>query len=317
MLDAARKQGLTFLTDQDARPAGGAHPETHLWDSGANAVDELKRFLGVRSAALARFGENNVRSGAPLALLEDVLVPLYLSHRYQMEAAVKSVAGLRYSYALRGDGQTPTQIVAAAEQRRALEAVLVTIQPETLTLPESVIKLIPPRPAGFDRTRELFRHRTGLTFDPVAAAESAADMTVELIVNPQRAARLVEYHARDAGMPGLGEVLERLFTVTWKAPEKPGLAAEVQHAVQYVALRRAMNLAVDEEAPGQVRAVALSEINKLKTWLAAHPGGANVAFGLAEIAAFEKDPKQMRLPKAPEPPPGMPIGMAGLSCDWE
>lgn len=317
IIDAARQRGLTFLTDQDARPAGGAHPETHLWDSGTNAVDELNRWMGVRAAALARYGENNVRTGAPLALLEDVLVPLYLSHRYQVEAAVKSVAGLRYSYALRGDGQTPTQIVAPAEQRRALEAVLATIRPEVLTLPESLIRLIPPRPAGFERTRELFRHRTGLTFDPVTAAESAANMTIDLIVNPQRAARLVEYHARDAAMPGLGEVLDRLFAVTWKAPEKTGLAGEVLHAVQYVALRNVMNLAVDEDASGQVRAVALLEINRLKAWLAARPGSTNVAYGLSEIAAFEKDPKQMRLPKAPEPPPGMPIGMAGLSCDWE
>ncbi len=142
-------------------------------------------------------------------------------------------------------------------------------------------------------------------------------MTIDLVVNPQRAARLVEYHARDAAMPGLSEVLDRLFAVTWRAPEKPGLAGEVQHAVQYVALRNVMNLAVDDEASGQVRAVTLLEIRKLKNWLSARPGSANAAFGLSEIAAFEKDPKQMRLPKAPEPPPGMPIGMAALSCDWE
>lgn len=316
IIDAARKRGLTFLTDQDARPAGSAHPTTHLWDSGANAVDELNRWMTVRAAALARFGENNIRTGAPMATLEDVLVPLYLSHRYQVEAVVKSVGGLRYAYALRGDGQVPAVFVPAAEQRRALDAVLATLKPEALTLPETVLKLIPPRPAGYNPTRELFRHRTGMTFDPVAAAESAADMTISLIVNPQRASRLVEYHAREAALPGLEEVLGRLMDATWKVPVRPGLAGEVEHAVQYAALRNVMGLAVDDDASGQARAIALMEINKLKVYLAARPAAANVAFGLAEIAAFEKDPKQMSLPKAKDAPPGMPIGMLDEEDGW-
>src|SRR2546427_13227588 len=129
LLDAYGR-GLRYLTDQDARPAGSSSSLAHLWDSGANAVDELSRIMQVRGTALKRFGEDNIREGAPLATLEDVLVPLYMLHRYQVEAASKLVGGMDYTFALRGDGQTPTQIVAPAEQRRALAAVLATLKPD-------------------------------------------------------------------------------------------------------------------------------------------------------------------------------------------
>jgi hypothetical protein len=114
--------GLRYLTDQDARPASSSSSVAHLWDSGANAVDELNRLMQVRAAALRRFGEKNIREGAPLATIEDVLVPIYMLHRYQVEAASKLIGGMDYTFALRGDGQMATQIVAAAEQRRALAA---------------------------------------------------------------------------------------------------------------------------------------------------------------------------------------------------
>src|SRR5438477_30819 len=160
LLDAYGR-GLRYLTDQDARPAGSSSSAAHLWDSGANAVDELNRIMQVRGAALKRFGENNIREGAALATLEDVLVPLYMLHRYQVEAASKLVGGMDYTFALRGDGQMPTQIVAPAEQRRALAAVLATLKPDVLALPEPLLKMIPPRPPDYERGREHFKiHRS-------------------------------------------------------------------------------------------------------------------------------------------------------------
>ncbi|HKP75186.1 MAG TPA: zinc-dependent metalloprotease, partial [Longimicrobiaceae bacterium] len=99
----ARGRGLVFLTDQDARPTGSAHPQTHLWDNGTDAAAELARMMRVRRAALSRFGENVIRTGMPLATMEEALVPLYLHHRYQAEAATKLIGGQSYAYALRGD----------------------------------------------------------------------------------------------------------------------------------------------------------------------------------------------------------------------
>src|SRR5205809_7026305 len=71
------KAGLTFLSDQDGRPIGGAHPYTHLWDNGKEPAEELNRVLEVRAVALRNFGENNIKPGAPMAMLEEVLVPMY------------------------------------------------------------------------------------------------------------------------------------------------------------------------------------------------------------------------------------------------
>src|SRR5436853_7059465 len=124
ILKAAFARGLRFLTDQDARPAGSSSSLAHLWDSGTNAVDELRRLLEVRVAALKRFGENNIREGAPMATLEDVLVPLYLMHRYQVEAASKVVGGMDYTFGLRGEGERRRQVVGPAGQRRGLAVVL-------------------------------------------------------------------------------------------------------------------------------------------------------------------------------------------------
>src|ERR1700722_13766695 len=205
LLDAFGR-GLRYLTDQDARPAGSSSSVAHLWDSGSNAVDELNRIMQVRAAALRRFGENNVREGAPLATIEDVLVPIYMYHRYQVEAASKLVGGMDYTFALRGDGEVPTKIVAPAEQRRALAAVLATLKPEALAIPESLLKIIPPRPPEYPRNREDFKIHTSPAFDALAPAESAAQHTLQFLFNPERAARLVEFHARDSANPGLDEV---------------------------------------------------------------------------------------------------------------
>src|SRR5712675_661018 len=263
LLDAYGR-GLRYLTDQDARPAGSSSSVAHLWDSGANAVDELNRLMQVRAGALKRFGENNIREGAPLATVEDVLVPLYMLHRYQVEAASKLVGGMDYTFALRGDGQTPTQIVGAAEQRRALSAVVATLKPEALELPEALLKMIPPRPPEYDRGREHFKIRTYPAFDALAPAEAAAQHTLQFLFNPERAERLVEFHARDKANPSLEEVLDAVLAATWKAPQGSGYAAEINKVVDDVALYDLMALAANERASGEVRATATHQLHTLK-----------------------------------------------------
>ena len=300
LMDAAHR-GIIFITDADSRPPGSAHPKSHLWDNGPNAVEELNRLLKIRAIALSHFGENNIQIGAPMATLDEVLVPLYFLHRYQTEAASKSLGGLDYTYALRGDGQLTTQIVAPNEQRRALAALLQTIDPATLTISERILKLIPPRPPGYPRTAETFPAHTGLTFDPLAGAEAAADLTVSLILNPQRAARLVQYHAENPANPGLDEVIQTLVTATWHAKPRSGLEGEVAKTVNYVVLTRLVALATDESAPPQVRSIATSAVERLKQ-------STMDAFALNLIGNFERNPKQVELPKLAEPPPGQPIG---------
>jgi hypothetical protein len=314
-------RGLRYLTDQDARPAGSSSSVAHLWDSGANAVDELNRLMQVRAAALKRFGENNIREGAPLATLEDVLVPVYMLHRYQVEAASKLVGGMNYTFALRGDGQTPTQIVAPAEQRGALAAVIATLKPEVLALPESLLRIIPPRPPDYERGREHFKTHTSPAFDALAPAEAAAQHTLRFLFNPERAARLVEFHARNAESPGLEEVLEAIVAATWKTPHGDGLRGQIANAVDMVVLYDLMALAANDRASDQVRAIARLKLYELDRWLDAQMVSrqpilepAHVAFASRQIAQFQKDPKKMDLTPPAEPPDGPPIG---TDDDWD
>ena len=222
ILADAREQGITYLTDQDARPPGSASPVAHLWDNGKNAVDELNVVMQVRAKALEQFSADNIVPGTPMALLEDTLVPVYLYHRYQVEAATKEIGGQAYTYALRGDGQTPTASIPPGEQRRALTAVLSTISPEVLAIPDRIQKLIPPHPAGYPRTRESFSSHTGLTFDPIGAAQTAAEHTLSLLLDPERAARLAMATAQDPQQLGLAEMFDQLWAVTWKGAARAG-----------------------------------------------------------------------------------------------
>ena len=317
-LSDAFARGLMYLTDQDARGASSSSAVAHLWDNGTNAIDELGNVMKVRAAALRRFGENNIREGAPLATIEDVLVPIYMYHRYQVEAATKVIGGQDYTFSLRGKGDRNPQIVAPEEQRRALAAVLETIKPDALVVPAALLRLIPPRPAGYPRTREDFRIRTQPVFDALAPAEAVADHVSGFLFNQERAARLVQFHARDPRNPGLAEVIDKILAATWKAPVAGGYAGEIQRTVNVVILADLMALAANERASNQVRAITSLKIEQLKTWLASQgrlPVDENrrafLFYSLDQIKRFQDDPKKMNLTPAQTPPDGQPIGM-----DW-
>jgi len=328
ILNSAFARGLMFLTDQDARPASASSSVAHLWDNGKDVVAELGNVMKVRAAALRRFGENNIREGAPMATIEDVLVPIYMYHRYQVEAAAKVVGGQDYTFSLKGKGDRNPQIVAPEEQRRALNAVLETIKPDALLLPESLLRLIPPRPSGYGRTREDFRIRTQPTFDALAPAEAIADHVSNFLLNPERAARLVQFHARDPRNPGLIEVIDKILASTWKAPVAAGYAGEIQHVVDMVILGDLMALAASERAPNQVRAIAELKLENLKTWIGTQRTltvddnqRAFLFYASEQIKRFQDDPKKMNLTRPQDPPDGQPIGMdwwgrAEWGCDW-
>jgi hypothetical protein len=313
ILTRARARGITFLTDQDARPAGSLHPSAHLWDNGSAPAAELARVMAVRRKALERFGERAIRAGMPLATMEEALVPLYLHHRYQTEAAAKLVGGAWYSYALRGDGQEPTRPVPAADQEAALAALLRTLEPAELALPRALLARIPPRPFTYDATRELFGRNTGLAFDAVSPAVAAADLTVSLLLDGERAARLVEQHALDPTLPSLDGMLARLADAVFAPAPANGYLAEIQRAEQRVLAERLMRLAETAEMH-QVRAVATARLEALKTQLATTPSGdeaarAHTRLLVADIGRFLDRPytAQQRIP-LPAAPPGQPIG---------
>jgi hypothetical protein len=317
ILLSAQKRGLVFMSDADARPIGSAQPHAHLWDNGTDPATELDRMLRVRAAAMQRFGVDCIREGTPLARLEDALVPLYLFHRYQTVAAVKEIAGLDYRYNVRGDGQMLPQIVDPADQRHALASVLKTLSPATLTLPQPLLQLLPPRSPGLPHTMEDFPSRTGGTFDPIAAADSAADLTLGLLFNPQRDNRLVQYHAQDAAEPSLQHVIEAALASTKVPAGASGLEMEVKHAVDNQIVEALLRLAADKGDSAETKAIARHELMEFSAKLKAKPiqdAGKDVedraldAMEVERIDAFFRDPAKF-VPAKPVPaPPGMPIG---------
>jgi hypothetical protein len=266
----------------------------------------------VRAAALARFGPDVIREGEPLAQMEDTLVPLYLFHRYQTEAASKEIGGLDYRYNVLGDGQMLPVVVSPADQRHALASVLKTLSPATLTLPESLLKILPPRPPGLRRTQESFPTDTGLTFDPIATAQSAADLTLALVFNPERADRLVQYHARDNAEPSLEDVIAATLASTQLPDGATGLAVQVKHAVDDRILEALLGLGANPEASAETQAIVRQSVVALRSKLASASGDdedrAAAALETARIDQFLRDPEKF-VPAKPIPaPPGMPIG---------
>ncbi len=259
----AAKKGLTFISDRDARDPGGMHPAAHLWDEGKDAVSGLRNVMKVREKALAQFGENNIRKGTPMAFLEDVLVPIYLYHRYQVEAVTKLVGGMDYSYALKGEGQLVTKPLSKQDQLQALNAVADCIDPRFLALPQRIIQLIPPRPDNYEYTRELFSRRTSPAFDALAAAESAADLPLSLLFYPARLNRMVENQALYNGL-GIDEMMSVLINKTWKASRAIGLPGLILQQNEQLLLTYLLQLSVSEELSFAARAAIFKTIDDIE-----------------------------------------------------
>lgn len=312
--DAAAK-GLTFISDRDARDPGGLHPNAHLWDNGKDPVTGLEDLLKVRAKALSQFGENNIRTGTSLAQLEDVLVPVYLMHRYQLEAVTKVVGGLYYSYAVRGDGQVITRSITREEQLRALVAAANCMDPQLLALPDNIIRLIPPRPAGIEYTPELFSHRTGLGFDPLGAAEAATDLALSFLFNTDRLNRMAQYQAENGGL-GITEMIDTLLGRTWKSPRLQGLPELVRQQNGQMLLTYLLAVSVDEKASFATKARIRNVLDELKPALEELRSGSkdkdnsgNISLALERL----KDPSKAKVAAHPVLiPPGAPIG-----CDEE
>jgi hypothetical protein len=326
ILRESSSRGMIYLTDEDARPPGAAQPLANLWDNGSDPVAGLEQALAVRRIALARFGEGNVAPGWPLAVLQEVLAPVYFHHRYQLEAAIKVIGGLDYSYAMRGEGPQEARPLAAAWQRRALATVLGALSPETFDLPEKVVRLILPRPPGHPPNVELFAGGEAPAFDPLAAAAAAADMVVAGLVQRERAARLVDFHRRDPSLPSFEEVLQALIDSAFGPPAGGPRAdaagerlAELRRVGQWVVVRRLLDLAGDPAASPGVRARVEARLTELRRSLERRGRGAAAAerahrdMLVREIALYfdRRFTETARPGEPPPPPPGQPIGEVG------
>jgi hypothetical protein len=315
------QKGLLFLSDQDARPASASDPRTSLWDDASTAEEFLRHQLGVRRVAMQRFGLRNIREGEPVATLQERFVPVYFMHRFAIASVAKAVGGMEYNYAVRGDNQQATRAVPARQQRAALSQLTALLAPEQLAIPDTVVTLLGPRPFGYQGSVELFGSQTAPAFDELGAARTLAQMVVDAVLQPQRAARLVQLSARGAGQLTLGETIDSVFAATWRRP----VPASAKHAALQRVTQRAvtdglLRLAADSSAAPDVRAMATLKLRDLRTDAARRARGAARDDARAHWLAVETDivrwfedgtlpPSRAVLPA----PPGDPFGTGE---DW-
>ena len=315
ILDDAWAADLRYFTNQDT----DIHPRVEQWSNGTNQGDELTRLMKVRRAALNRLGEHTIRPGMPTVLIEEPLVPIFMYHRYAVEASASAIGGQDFVYAMRGDGRTPMEWVSGEAQRKTIDALTATLKPSELTIPKRILDLIPPRPPGYGMHRELFPRTTGEGFDPVNPGAIAADVTIGFVLQPDRAARMVAQYAVDQSLPGLGEVIDKLTRATFDAATSGTYEAEVRRATERVLVDRVMWLA--SAAPNaQVRAIASLKLQRLAARLRAEVGRAESDLAqhtlmAADIKRFLERPvaeaqTQRWMPASPAPP-GAPIGDEG------
>lgn len=317
------RKGLVFLTDQDARPDGSVHPQTHLWDNGSDPVGELSRVVEIRKVALANFNESKIPAGTPMANLEEVLVPMYMFHRFQTQAAAKVLGGAYYTFAVKGDPQVIYQPANAEEQIRSLDVLMKTLRPEFLAVPPKVLTLIPPRAFRYGaNAREVFKRHTGLSFDPLGPVEASAQLTLSLILNPERASRLSGQQVYNTALISFSEVLDRLTSALWKdkAVYSNSYHGQIRRVVAMMYLSELIKLNQNSNTSVEVKAntmYAIEEIKRLSTLnLFASKGFGSQTLLL--IKRFEENPGTFAPDNFFIAPDGQPIDQdydwLGLDC---
>ncbi len=313
ILNSAFARGLRFITDQDARPTGSAHAYAHLWDNGESVADELNSLLEIRKNAIDKFSADNIKSKEPYSVLEDVFVPLYFLHRYQTEAVSKVIGGLDYNYAIKGGNQTIVKRISGSEERKALSVLLKTIDVEEIAIPTSKLGLFPPRAFGYGRTRESFKSKVGVEFDPFGAVETASEMTLELLFHPQRASRLVLHKSLDNSQLGLEELIDEVIKHSFKKEYKNTYFQELQNVVNVQILNQLFYLAADQNNYKQVTAIVNSKLDEIASWLRSRKSkGIQLMYDKEldrSIYAFKNDPSKFKKVQSPKIPDGSPIGM--------
>jgi hypothetical protein len=309
------RRGLLFLSDADARPEYASDPRTNLWDDAATADEFLEHQMAVRRSAMRNFGLRNIRVGEPVALLQERFVPVYFMHRFAISSLARTIGGMEYSNAMRGDGLLATRPIDGARQRRALNALIEAMSPSELAISDSLISLLAPRPFSYGPYVELFGTRTRPAFDELGAARTLAQMVADAVLQRERTARLIQFANRGESPLTLSETIDRL-TETWKsAPSSESRkTAALRRVAQRAVADRLLLLAADKEAAPEVRALVELKMDALRRRaknLATSGAEMERAHWTAIAADFTRWLERQELP-SPTPalraPPGDPFG---------
>lgn len=319
LLAAAKRTGQVYLSDSDARPAGAADPRGNLWDNGSDPLVELQHLLEVRQTALNQFGPDRLASGEPTSLYEEVLVPLFFMHRYQVEAVAKMVGGRFTEHALVGSsledrraraGAPP--VVPAARQRLALQRLLECLR-TTADLPDSVAALMAPGTLVAPRRREALEGRTQSSFDRLALAEASLAFTLRALLVPERLERVLQQARFDPGQLSLDEFFDALSKeILLDADLHP---VRTQGIMARVAVGQLMALSQSARASGEIRAAAEASLERLLVEWNRQPASGKQPPRTSEsmkreLQRFLERPhdRELALPDPSPVPPGSPIG---------
>ena len=314
ILNQSADEGHRFISDQDARPIGGAHPKAHLWDNAKLASDELNHLMKIRKHVLEHLSLNHLRKGEPYSALEDRFVPMYLLHRYQAEAAVKLIGGVDYEYAVKGTRKYQVKTVDGIIQRNALMEFLGTLSPEALVVPKELKKLIPPRSFSNSRTRENFLSQTGVTFDYLGIANSLSDALIGMLLHPERANRLVTQYGHDPSQLSLEETLSKLINNHFKEKPRDRHYSNLNDIVKANILKHIMFLAQYPHSNPIVKAIVYKQLINLERWLSSQEELDFSDVYRMQINRYFDRPNDYIPPSVSRLPDGSPIG--SFSCDF-
>ena len=134
-------------------------------------------------------------------------------------------------------------------------------------------------------------------------------MTVEMLLQPQRMARLVVFGGM-GDYPNLEKVVDRIIEVTWGAPTPSNeYRMRVLHVAQRVVADQMMVQGSRAENPAEVRAILADRLGSLAGGLEGQTGASPHARPVAaDIRRWERRPESTVLNPPLQVAPGDPIG---------
>ncbi|MBT4237710.1 MAG: DUF5117 domain-containing protein [Cryomorphaceae bacterium] len=313
IIDEAVNKGLYFLSDSDSRPVGSANPFSHLWDNGEFPYKELNKLLEVRDLALKNIDLENLIDGEPYDRIEDILVPIYMLHRYQIESTAKAIGGVDYLYFVKNLNNDKVKFVNSKLQKESLESLLNVLNPKNLVLPDNLIEILSPRSFRNPRTRENFESNTGVTFDYINASSSVINHTLTFLINPERINRIYQQNMFGENILKLEDYLSIISNSIFSNKKMSLYESSINNNTSSLFLDH-LFLAFNNSKTNDIsKSLILSSIVNTKEKLSSDLNNYN-AFLVNKINGFLDNPDKYKPIEKTKIPDGSPIG--NFSCDY-
>ena len=313
IINEAQKNGLYFLSDSDSRPVGSANPFSHLWDNGELPYKELNKLLKVRDLALKNIDLDNLIDGEPYDRIEDILVPIYMLHRYQIEAAAKAIGGVDYLYFVKNNNNDKVKFVDSKLQRKSLESLLSVLKPKNLVLPNNLFDILSPRSFRNPRTRENFVSNTGVTFDYINISSSLINHTLTFLLNPERMNRINQQNIFGDDILTLENYLAEISISIFDNKKLNTYEESVNKNTSSLYLDHLFMAFNNSRTNDLSKSIILASIMDTMNNLSTNPNNYN-RFLINKIEGFLSNPDQYKPIEKTKIPDGSPIG--NFSCDY-